>query len=80
MNINTYSFYPIDSNMYVILENRKALIIDPCVSEEAKEYLKSEQVKEILALYQNVFLSGSTTVREAYGKEYTNGHYKRGVE
>ena len=48
MNINTYSFYPIDSNMYVILENRKALIIDPCVSEEAKEYLKSEQVKEIL--------------------------------
>lgn len=40
----------------------------------------TEQVKEILALYQNVFLSGSTTVREAYGKEYTNGHYKRGVE
>ena len=31
MNINTYSFYPIASNMYVILENKKALIIDPCV-------------------------------------------------
>lgn len=40
----------------------------------------AEQVKEILALYRNVFLSDTATVREAYGKEYTNGHYKRGVE
>ena len=67
MNINTYSFYPIDSNMYVILENKKALIIDPCVSEEAKEYLKSEQVKEILVLLTHEHydhISGVNWLRE----------------
>lgn len=69
MNINTYSFYPIDSNMYVILENKKALIIDPCVSEEAKEYLKSEQVKEILVLLTHEHydhISGVNWLRECF--------------
>ena len=36
MEIQTYSFYPIDARMYIIAENGKAVIIDPCVSEEAK--------------------------------------------
>ena len=69
MNINTYSFYPIDSKMYVILENKKALIIDPCVSEEAKEYLKSEQVKEILVLLTHEHydhISGVNWLRECF--------------
>lgn len=45
--IESYSFYPIDSRMYVIIENSKALIIDPCISDEAKESLQENHVKEI---------------------------------
>ncbi len=48
--IQTYSFYPIDARMYVIAENEKAVIIDPCVSEEAKKYLQSEGIKDIIVL------------------------------
>ena len=41
MDIKSYSFYPIDARMYVIVENGKALIIDPSISEDAKKYLKN---------------------------------------
>ena len=50
MDIKSYSFYPIDARMYVIVENGKALIIDPSISEDAKKYLKSEKIEDILIL------------------------------
>ena len=50
MNIKSYSFYPIDAKMYLLVENHRAVILDPCVSEEAKEYLQSENVEEIIVL------------------------------
>lgn len=39
-----------------------------------------KEIKNIMGLYDTVFLTGQKTVREAYHGEYTNGHYKRGVE
>lgn len=39
-----------------------------------------EQVRQILKVCQETFLSGEKQLKEAYTGEYTNGHYKRGVE
>lgn len=39
-----------------------------------------KEIKNIMGLYDSVFLTGRKTVRETYTGEYTNGHYKRGVE
>lgn len=38
------------------------------------------QVKQILHLYEKVFLNGENSLQELYMGEYTGGHYKRGVE
>ena len=38
------------------------------------------QVKQILGLYEKVFLNGENSLQELYMGEYTGGHYKRGVE
>lgn len=69
MNIHTYSFYPIDSKMYIILENKKALIIDPCVSEEAWQLIKDYSVSEILVLLTHEHydhISGVNWLRENF--------------
>lgn len=29
MNIKSYSFYPIDAKMYLLVENHRAVILDP---------------------------------------------------
>ena len=50
METLSYSFYPIDARMYIIAENGKAVIIDPCVSEEAKKYLQSQNIQDIIVL------------------------------
>lgn len=39
-----------------------------------------KQVGEILDICQQTFLSGERELKEVYAGEYTNGHYKRGVE
>lgn len=46
----SYSFQPIDSRMYLLLHRDKALIIDPCVSGGACDFLESIGIKEILIL------------------------------
>lgn len=48
--IHTFDFYPIDSRMYVLPENKKALVIDPCVSDQALQLLKDNDVTELLIL------------------------------
>lgn len=48
--IYTYKFEPIDSRMYIIIKNKEALIIDPCISKDALELLLKNDVKEILVL------------------------------
>ncbi len=39
-----------------------------------------EEVRQILAIYETVFYEGRKTLADVYQGEYTNGHYKRGVE
>lgn len=67
--IYTYDFYPIDSRMYILLENKKALIIDPCVSDEALQLLKENDVTEILVLLTHEHydhISGVNWLREHF--------------
>lgn len=49
-NIKQFVFPYINSNMYIALENRSALVIDPHYSEEAEKYLKENKVSEALIL------------------------------
>ena len=67
--IYTYSFYPIDARMYVILKRGKALVIDPCVSDEALQLLKKSKVQEILVLLTHEHydhISGVNWLRENF--------------
>lgn len=46
--IYNFSFWPIDSRMYIIMEGKKAFIVDPCEDEKALELLKINNIDEIL--------------------------------
>lgn len=48
--ISRYVFPYIDSNMYIMVENGEALVIDPHISPEADAYLKENGVKRVLIL------------------------------
>lgn len=50
MEIIRYEFRPINSNMYVIPGKNSAIIIDPCISEEALLMLKERGIKHVLML------------------------------
>ncbi len=53
LEVYTYAFQPIDSRMYVILDlnvNGKAIVIDPCVSEEAYSLLVQHGIKELTVI------------------------------
>lgn len=39
-----------------------------------------DEVRKILEIYKTVFCEGSKVLADVYQGEYTNGHYKRGVE
>lgn len=65
--VKTYSFYPIDSRMYVMTENNKACIVDPCESDEMEQLLKEEQVDEITVILTHEHydhISGVNRLRE----------------
>ena len=69
--IYTYDFYPIDSRMYVLLENEKALVIDPCISDDALRLLQENNVTEILVLLSHEHydhISGVNWLRENFPK------------
>lgn len=48
--IQRYVFPYIDSNMYILVENGEALVIDPHISCEADKYLKENNVKTVTIL------------------------------
>ncbi len=67
--IHTYSFYPIDARMYLMIENNKALVVDPCVEETALQCLLSNGVSEILVLLTHEHydhISGVNWLREHF--------------
>lgn len=73
MKINTYNFYPIDSKMYVMVEGAKALLIDPCISEEALQLLKGNNVSELFVLLTHEHydhISGVNWLRENFSHVY----------
>lgn len=50
IEIEIFSFEPIDSCMYILIEQQNALIIDPCPSEEALSYLQKNGVNKTQVL------------------------------
>ncbi len=46
-NVYAFSFEPIDSKMYIIIENNKAFMVDCVPSEEAEKILRDNDVEEI---------------------------------
>lgn len=67
--IYTYTFYPIDSRMYILMENEKALVIDPCVSDEARQLLEDNGVTELFVLLTHEHydhISGINWLREQF--------------
>lgn len=46
----SYSFAPIDSRMYLVISNNKALIIDPCVNTDALQLLKDKNIMDVIIL------------------------------
>ncbi len=86
-------YFPVKNNCrecYNVIYNTAPLLLFDCRKEFEKMDITSyrisfttegeKEIKNIMGLYDTVFLAGQKTVREAYHGEYTNGHYKRGVE
>lgn len=49
-DVYVFSMEPIDSRMYCIVRNRRALVIDAVVSDKAIEFLKGNNLKDITIL------------------------------
>ena len=49
-DIKRYVFKYIDSNMYVMVENGEALVVDPHIDSDADRYLKANGVKRVTIL------------------------------
>ena len=47
MEVHRFTLEPIKSNMYVMINDKKALVIDPCINEEARVLLENQGVEEV---------------------------------
>ncbi|RIX52043.1 MBL fold metallo-hydrolase [Paenibacillus nanensis] len=66
----SYAFAPVDSRMYVVISNDKALIIDPCVDADALQLLKKNNIADIIVLLTHEHydhISGINWLRENIG-------------
>lgn len=71
MKIKNYSFPPIDARMYVMIESGRALIIDPCESDEALIWLQKEEVKDVMVFLTHEHydhISGVNWLREKFDR------------
>lgn len=67
--ILVYPMPGIDSNMYIIIENKTALVIDPNKNNEAIKLLKEEQVEKVIILLTHEHfdhISGVNLFREKF--------------
>lgn len=66
-DVYVFSLAPIDSKMYCILGDDSALIIDPCLSVDARKFLQLQSLKEIIILLTHEHIdhiSGVNMLRE----------------
>lgn len=64
-----FSLEPIDSRMYCVIKGNQALVIDPCLSEAAIEFLVEQKVKYITVLLTHEHIdhiSGVNKIREIF--------------
>lgn len=86
-------YFPVKNNCtecYNTIYNTAPLILFPYRKELEKMGIhayrisftteQGSQVKQILHLYEKIFLNWENSLQELYTGEYTGGHYKRGVE
>ncbi len=71
MNVkfSSYCFAPIDAKMYVLVENKKGFIVDPCVSSELEKQLREQRVEDILVLLTHEHydhISGVNWLRDSF--------------
>ena len=45
-----FTFMPIDSKMYVLISGNRALIVDPCIDQDALNLLKKREIRDIIIL------------------------------
>lgn len=68
-DVYCFVLMPIDSKMYCILNNTDALVVDPCLSNEALEFLKHKQIDNITAFLTHEHIdhiSGVNLLRENF--------------
>lgn len=86
-------YFPVKNNCsecYNIIYNTTPLMLFGCREELRQMGMagyrlaftieEQKQVRQILDICQETFLSGEREVKEVFTGAYTNGHYKRGVE
>lgn len=64
-----FTYEPIHSNMYLILGQGEALVIDPCISREAFSLLEQSNVRSVTVLLTHEHydhISGVNALRERY--------------
>lgn len=67
--IETYTYEVIDSKMYVMTEGKRALVIDPCISETAVGHLKEQNIDDVLIILTHEHydhMSGIELFRNAF--------------
>lgn len=68
-DVYSFALMPIDSKMYCILNNTDALVVDPCISGEALEFLKHKQIDNITVFLTHEHIdhiSGVNLLRENF--------------
>lgn len=68
-DVYCFALMPIDSKMYCILSNTDALVVDPCLSSEALEFLKCKHIDNITVLLTHEHIdhiSGVNLLRENF--------------
>lgn len=50
MQIKTFRFLPIDSRMYLITEGDQAVVVDPCIDQQALTALEGLEIRQITIL------------------------------
>lgn len=71
MKLRVFTYDLIDSKMYIIIEKQKALIIDPCVSENAMKYLHDHKVNNVMIILTHEHwdhISGVNWLRENFSE------------